>query len=90
MYIETSGKKFGDRAKLGSPNLKGQCTLRMWYHMYGMHVNDLVVYMRNTSDGPLQRVGNLSGNVGDNWIRTELKMSNGNQPYQIVIEGWCS
>lgn len=87
LYIETSGQRFGDRARLGSPNLSGQCTLRMFYHMFGQHVNALVVYMRTTLNGSLTRVANVSGNVGDNWIRQEVKLSNGKQPYQVVIEG---
>ena len=29
----------------------------------------------------------MSGNVGDNWIRAEVPMTNGNQPFQVVIEG---
>ena len=87
MYIETSYNRFGDRARLGSPILKGSCTLRMFYHMYGQHINALVVYMRTTTNGPLQRKVNMSGNVGDNWIRAEVSMTNGNQPFQVVIEG---
>lgn len=87
MYIETSGQKFGDRARLGSPNLSGQCTLRMFYHMLGQHVSDLNVYMRTTSNGPLTRLANVSGNVGDNWIRQQVNLGNGKQPYQVVIEG---
>jgi len=87
LYIETTGQKFGDRARLGSPLLTGQCILRMFYHMYGQHVNALVVYMRTTTNGPLTRLANMSGNIGDNWIRAEVKLSNNNQPFQIVIEG---
>ena len=87
MYIETSGKKFGDRARLGSPLLTGQCTLRMFYHMYGRHINALVVYMRTTTNGPLQTMRNISGNIGDNWNRAEVKVTNGNQPFQVVVEG---
>ena len=87
MYIETSYNRFGDRARLGSPILKGSCTLRMFYHMYGQHVNALVVYMRTTTNGPLQRKVNMSGNIGDNWIRAEVPVTNGNQPFQVVIEG---
>ena len=87
MYIETSYNRFGDRARLGSPILKGSCTLRMFYHMYGQHINALVVYMRTTTNGPLQRKVNMSGNIGDNWIRAEVPMTNGNQPFQVVIEG---
>ena len=87
MYIETSGQKFGDRARLGSPILTGQCTLRMFYHMFGQHVNALIVYIRTTSNGPLIKVANVSGNVGDNWKRQEVQLRNGNQPYQVVVEG---
>ena len=29
----------------------------------------------------------MSGNIGDNWIRAEVPMTNGNQPFQVVIEG---
>lgn len=87
LYIETSYNRFGDRARLGSPILKGSCTLRMFYHMYGQHINALVVYMRTTTNGPLQRKVNMSGNIGDNWIRAEVPMTNGNQPFQVVIEG---
>lgn len=87
LYIETSGQRFGDRARLGSPLLRGQCTLRMFYHMFGRHVNALVVYMRTTSNGPLTRLANISGNIGDNWIQTVVQLTNGNQPFQVVIEG---
>lgn len=51
MYIEILGKKFGDCVKFGSFNLKGQCILCMWYYMYGVYVNDFVVYMCNMFDG---------------------------------------
>ena len=87
MYIETSGQTFGDRARLGSPLLTGTCNLRMFYHMYGRHVNALVVYMRTTLNGSLTRVANMSGNIGDNWIQAVVGLGNGNQSYQVVIEG---
>lgn len=87
LYIETSGQRYGDRARLGSPLLTGKCTLRMFYHMYGQHVHALVVYLRTTSNGPLRTIKNVTGNVGDNWIRQQVQLSNGNQPYQVVIEG---
>ena len=87
MYLETSGQKFGDRARLASPNLKGQCTLRMFYHMFGVHINSLTVSYRTTSDGPLTMLLNLTGHAGDNWLRKEVAVNADGKPYQIVIEG---
>ena len=87
LYMEASGQRFGDRARLTSPNLIGQCSLRMFYHMFGRHVNGLVVYMRTKLNGPLITLGNMSGSLGDNWIRSVVNASNGNQPFQVIIEG---
>ena len=87
--MEATGQKFGDRARLASNNLMGKCNLRMFYHMHGIHVNSLLVYMRTKLNGPLRMVANMSGSVGDNWIRSEVNVTNGDQPFQIVIEGQC-
>ena len=87
--MEATGQRFGDRARLASKNLVGKCNLRMFYHMHGIHVNSLVVYMRTKFKGPLRVIANMSGSVGDNWIRSVVNVTNGNQPFQIVIEGQC-
>lgn len=85
--MEATGQTFGDRARLASKNVVGTCNLRMFYHMHGIHVNALVVYMRTKLNGPLRVIANMSGNVGDNWIRSVVTVTNGNQPFQIIIEG---
>ena len=88
MYLEASGGRYGDNARLASPNLHGQCTLRLYYHMFGQHVNALNIYVRTTIDGTGVKVSSVKGQQGDNWLRLEAPISTtGNQPFQIVIEG---
>ena len=55
--------------------------------MYGEHVHSLVVAFRTSQGGPLTVLKNLTGHVGDNWIRQEVAFNVPGQGYQIVIQG---
>lgn len=91
MYLEASSGRYGDNARLASPNLQGQCTLRLFYHMFGQHVNSLNIYVRTTVDGQGTRVMNVSGQAGDNWLRLEVQLTAaGSKPFQVIIEGVSS
>lgn len=88
LYLEASGGRYGDNVRLASPNLQGSCTLRLYYHMFGQHVNALNVYVRTTRTGSGVKVSSVQGEQGDNWLRLEAPITpSGNQPFQIIIEG---
>ena len=88
LYLEASGQRFGDRAQLASPVLQGSCTVRLYYHMMGTHVNALNVYRQMAIRGPLVLLSNVSGQAGDNWIRWNIPLSSTVvKPYRLIIEG---
>ncbi|EDO47788.1 predicted protein [Nematostella vectensis] len=86
IYLETSTGRYGDNARLASPPLQGQCSMRFFYHMFGQHVNSLNVYLRFTNDGFGNRIMNVSGEVGDLWNRAEVVVNPGGKPFQVIIE----
>ena len=67
MYIETSRPgKYEDFARLISPTITGKNCLQFYYYMYGVHVNELRVYV--DKDGKAETlVWHLHGNQGRGW-----------------------
>lgn len=94
LYIETSSpQSYGMKAWLASkvfaPTNSGQqCTMRMFYHMYGRHVNTLSVYKRFTSNGSPagQALWTKAGSQGDYWQKVEISLQGITQPFVILIE----
>ncbi|XP_072046396.1 hyalin-like [Amphiura filiformis] len=94
VYIETSKpRQPGDTARLLSPTITAtagyqDCTVRFWYHMYGVHIGALNIYTKSAGSGG--SVGNqqwtLSGNQGNMW--SEASFTFGPQSdFQVVFEG---
>ncbi|XP_067654295.1 MAM and LDL-receptor class A domain-containing protein 1-like isoform X2 [Haliotis asinina] len=91
MYIETSEpRRTGDVARLNSFRFPGSTSptcLTFWYHMYGISIGTLNVYvLRN---GARSSIWQLSGNQGNSWKVAEVSLNtvSSNTPYQIVFEG---
>ncbi|CAF4185562.1 unnamed protein product, partial [Rotaria sp. Silwood2] len=94
MYIEVTGAKLNDTARLVSPDLittnDEQC-FRFYYHMYGSDIYRLNVYAQ--INGNLGKaLWQKEGNQGNKWLfgrislRGNIEQTIG-QPYQLVVEG---
>ena len=91
MYIEATGRKVGDKARLISLPVQarpgGNCTMKFYYHMSGQHVKDLNVYVLRIDEGSLIFKYSASGDFGDMWRKAVLDLSNEVNTFRIVIEG---
>ena len=70
MYIETSGRSYGEKAKLlfSPPNsvIGAMSCLKFYYHMYGPTINRLNVFNGNSI------VFTRSGQQGNRWLYAEV------------------
>lgn len=80
LYIEASNpRQPGDIAKLQSalyapPLLRGNCTARFYYHMYGTGIGQLSLYVAESGQ-PERSVWMKSGDQGDMWHRAVVPFS---------------
>ena len=77
MYIETTGRKPGDKAWLISPTLqatKNQC-LRFYYYMVGTDIGQLNVNIRVTGSKNITRLWNLAGSRKAEWIEASVPLN---------------
>ena len=87
VYIEASGRKNGDFARLTSPvvSVSQQTTkcLTFWYHMYGPHVSALNVYTNTTTLGPA--IWSKNGTQGNAWKVANVDIQI-NQPFSVRLQ----
>ena len=57
--------------------------IRFYYHMFGVNIGTLNVYLRDTINGPVQNLWSKSGNVGDYYERTEVILY-WDKPFQVI------
>ena len=67
IYIEASGRNFGDKARLLSDWMEPDETVcfQFWYHMYGSNIGNLSIYLKTNQSEKL--VWSLSGDQGNRW-----------------------
>ncbi|CAH1274193.1 MAMDC2 [Branchiostoma lanceolatum] len=88
MYIESTGQRPRDVARLISPSLPStiKC-LEFWYHMYGDSTEELNVYQRSTFSSQLGTpIWSQTGDQGDVWQQATINVvavSN----FNVVFEG---
>ena len=91
MYMETSGIKANSRTRMASIKMRalpgGSCKMRMFYHMYGRHVKDLMVYVRREGTTTLITKYTATGNLGDMWRKAVIDLSTETNLFTVVIEG---
>jgi hypothetical protein len=88
LYIESSQpRKQGDIARISFslPKPAGVCAMRFWYHMYGINVGNLNVYMFSLNTGMVMK-SSVNGTHGNSWIRQSVTF-NAQTSYQVIIEG---
>lgn len=81
----------GDVARMFSIPIEakkgGQCVLRFFYHMFGVHVDSLTVYTLKVSTGIQTMRFKAQGDNGDMWIPAKIDLSNETEPFKVVFEG---
>lgn len=88
LFIETSSpRKQGDNAVLLSPTLSGTKCLSLWYHMFGPHIDRLMIKALSgsklTNSYWIKR-----GTKGNKWLNSNVTINANKtmQSYQIAIE----
>ncbi|NXG71736.1 MALR1 protein, partial [Baryphthengus martii] len=87
----------GQKARISSPVLSrrnknckvcgGVVLILFYYHMYGAHIESLVVYQRTRMKHE-KILLNLTGNQGNFWKRKALILAgDGDEDFQVVFEG---
>ncbi|XP_019623419.1 PREDICTED: dorsal-ventral patterning tolloid-like protein 1 [Branchiostoma belcheri] len=90
MFIEASGSvSLGDAARLRTPTLSantvGYC-LFFQYHMYGVDINTLNVYVTDGNSVLGTPEFSVSGDQGNMWLPGQLTIP-GDADFQLVFEG---
>jgi len=90
MHIEASyPRKPGDRAWMESPEypatIGGKC-VEFFYHMYGVDMGTLRVFVRKGGRVDMTPVWTMSGNQGNSWYRASFTVQTP-QPWKIIFEG---
>jgi len=80
LYIETSGRRSGQNARLISPTVTVQAGQQMcvsfWYDMYGSHIDKLNIYVRNTATTQLgSPVWSRQRTQGNRWIQGQFSLT---------------
>lgn len=91
MYIESSSKLRGKKARMFSPVYRGinhQC-VEFYYHMYGRNIGTLKVYTKTEDNAELNAAWSAYGNQGNLWIKSRLSIPRilARVGYQIIFEG---
>ncbi|CAC5376077.1 unnamed protein product [Mytilus coruscus] len=87
IYIESSGKKQGDYARLLSESFhnKANRCLTFWYHMYGKPGSLRVGVITNQSQ-PVT-LFNITGDHGNNWLEGSVYIPDTFREFQVVFDG---
>ena len=81
IYIETSNRKYDEKARLNSPWMRGPRRMTFYYSMYGSTVESLSVYVRIS--GSEERIWSRHGNqLTRNWTKGCVAI-NYNGTYQV-------
>ena len=61
--------------------------MRMFYHMFGRHAKDLIVYIQRDGSQAYTTLFTATGNNGDKWLGAVVDLSKEYTPFRIIIEG---
>lgn len=88
MYIESTSKTRGDKARLLTPLMpktRAKC-FQFWYHMYGSTVGSLKLY-KKTGSSVGTRIWSKSNNQGDEWLVTQVNVWSPVRAFRLSFEG---
>ncbi|XP_041367445.1 MAM and LDL-receptor class A domain-containing protein 2-like [Gigantopelta aegis] len=91
IYIETSApRRPNDSARIKSivfrPTTSGVCRMRLFYHMFGPHVNALKIYKEVSNTGARNVIWSKLNSQADAWKRADILITS-SVNFRIVIEG---
>ncbi|WAR02788.1 MLRP1-like protein, partial [Mya arenaria] len=90
VYIETSGRRSGQKARLISPQVDisstGSRCVTFWYHMYGQNVDRINMYAQYGLNLPSSPTWVKQGTQGNKWVQAQITVS-ATKPFNIVLEG---
>ncbi|XP_066300039.1 MAM and LDL-receptor class A domain-containing protein 2-like [Branchiostoma lanceolatum] len=90
LYVETSSPRVpGDVARIASfiiDENPRDCYMRFYYHMLGIAIGNLNVYIMPIGGSDMRPVDSIAGDQGDAWLRRNVLL-NSLTPFQVVIEG---
>ena len=85
VYIETSyPRQLGDTARLESPWMRGPQCMTFYYHMYGITMSCLAIYIRSQATNRLKLVWVKSQDQGNRWIQGQISI-NETASYQVSL-----
>jgi hypothetical protein len=92
VFIETSApRRRGDKAWLKSESLAGAANtpkcVSFWYHMYGINMGSLNVYVATNGSLPGDLRWSLSGNQGNQWNQGRFTV-NSAQDFDVSYCSW--
>jgi hypothetical protein len=84
IYLETSGVKDNDTARLQSPSIAGSTTkcFEFWYHMHGPDINRLDVLIIDSASVETT-VWSLEGPQGNIWRLGKIKLNDITDMYSV-------
>ncbi|CAF1538469.1 unnamed protein product, partial [Adineta steineri] len=88
IYMEASyPQQSNQRCRIQTEEIEGQRCIQFWYHMYGMDIDTLNIYIK--INGQLNKpVWTRSRNQGNLWLKGQYAIfPPANTKYQIVFEG---
>ena len=95
LYIETSVPRIrGEKAILISnlfnkTTASGKC-FTFWYHMYGIDIGELNIYVNRTNAKTGKEVlWSLIGNQGNRWFNGTVNLGIVNDTYQVTLLSSC-
>lgn len=59
------------------------CTVRWFYHMFGIHIGTLNAYTRTSLSGPLNKIWTMTGNQGNAWKRGKAAINVPSSNFQV-------
>lgn len=65
----------------------GKCTLRFYYHMFGKHVDSLIVYTMKENTKSMALKFKATGDYGDMWRMATVNLSAEYDTFRLVFEG---
>ncbi|CAC5378863.1 MAM and LDL-receptor class A domain-containing protein 1,MAM and LDL-receptor class A domain-containing protein 2 [Mytilus coruscus] len=87
IYIEVSApRKPNQKAQIVSANIVTTTTkcLRFWYHMYGLNIKTLNVYLKSSAT-PGKLFWTHKGSLSNKWYQAQVDIQ-GNSTYKIMFE----
>ncbi|XP_048583019.1 MAM and LDL-receptor class A domain-containing protein 1 isoform X2 [Nematostella vectensis] len=86
IYVEATGGKQGEMARLYSPLLQANATcVTLYYHMFGASMGSFNIYADTNSTRTL--LWTLSGNQGQRWQMAQVPINYTGETIQLLLEG---